>query len=239
MKKFELIRAQAEKRKGGAEQLERLLSDPLPTSELAKIGDDRYLAQMTRCVFNAGFHWRVITSKWPGFEEAFHNFDLAALLSKSPDEWEGYASDERIVRNWQKIQTVYHNASMIESIAEEHGSFAKFFAEWPVEDQVGLMNFLKKEGSRLGGQTCQYFIRFIGKDSFVTSKDVITALIANGVDISEKPTSQRDQKKIQAAFNEWHEQTSLPITHISKILSYTVGDNIPVEVLETYQGDDG
>ena len=236
MKKFVQIRAQAEKRKGGSEQLARLLPTPVPLKTLAKISDDRYLAQLTRCVFNAGFHWRVISTKWPNFEKAFHQFDLGKLLTKSPDEWEEYVQDARIVRNWQKIQTVFHNASMIDAIAEEYGSFGTFFAEWPVEDQVGLMAYLKKEGSRLGGQTSQYFIRFIGKDGFVTSGDVVTALIANGIDINDKPTSQRDQKKIQQAFNEWHQQSGLPMTHISRILSFTVGDNVPIEVLEGYQG---
>ena len=236
MKKFAQIRDQAEKRKGGAEQLARLLPTPVPLKTLAKISDDRYLAQLTRCVFNAGFHWRVISTKWPDFEKAFHQFDIGQLLTKSPDEWEEYVQDARIVRNWQKIQTVFHNASMIDALSEEHGSFGKFFAQWPIEDQVGLMAYLKKEGSRLGGQTSQYFIRFIGKDGFVTSGDVVTALIANGIDINDKPTSQRDQKKIQDAFNEWHQQSGLPMTHISRILSFTVGDNVPIEILEGYQG---
>lgn len=236
MKKFKQIQSQAEKRKGGKDALAGLLSTPKTTKQLAKISDDRYLAQMTRCVFNAGFHWRVIRQKWPGFEEAFHGFDLGELLTKSPDEWEAYASDERIVRNWQKIQTVFVNAQMIEEISHEHGSFGKFFAEWPVTDQVGLMLFLKKNGARLGGQTAQYVIRFIGKDGFITSGDVVTALIANGVDINDKPTSQKDLKAIQAAFNHWHEESGLPMSHISKILSYTVGDNVPVETLQGYQG---
>lgn len=235
MKKFTEIRSFVEKRKGGAQQLASLLSPPTSIRDLAVISDDRYLAQMTRCVFNAGFHWRVITAKWPDFEKAFHGFSLAKLLTKSPEEWESYVEDKRIVRNWQKIQTVFHNAAMMEEVAEQHGSFAKFFAEWPVEDQVGLMAYLKKEGSRLGGQTCQYFIRFIGKDSFITSNDVVAALIANGVEISDKPTSQRDLNKIQAAFNHWHAESGLPMTHISRILSFSVGDNVPVDVLAGYQ----
>ena len=236
MKKFNLIREAAEKRKGGKKELNRLLAAPLTSGQLKKITDDRYLAQMTRCVFNAGFHWRVITSKWSGFEEAFHRFDLGELLTKSPDEWEAYQADTRIVRNWQKIQTVFHNAAMIDQLAEDNGSFGQFFSDWPASDQVGLMKFLKKEGSRLGGRTCQWFIRFIGKDGFLLTGDVVTALIANGVDINENPTSQRDLQRAQDAFNHWHEETGLAYSQISRMLSYTVGDNVPVEVLEGYHG---
>ena len=103
MKKFKLIQEVAEKRKGGKKELSRLLVEPLTAQQLKSITDDRYLAQMTRCVFNAGFHWRVITSKWASFEEAFHGFDLGELLTKSPDEWEAYQADARIVRNLSLI----------------------------------------------------------------------------------------------------------------------------------------
>ena len=236
MKKFKFIQETATKRKGGKKELARLLTTPTGSSELAKVADERYLAQMTRCVFNAGFHWRVISAKWDGFEEAFHGFDLGQLLTKSPEEWEAYIEDTRIIRNWQKIQTVFENAAMVDEIAEEHGSFAKFYAQWPVSDQIGLMKYLHKHGSRLGGKTAQWFIRFTGKDSFVLTSDVITALIANGVDITDKASSQRDLKRVQDAFNEWHQQTGLPYSHLSKILSYSVGDNVAVEVLEGYQG---
>ncbi len=236
MKKFKLIEEAAIKRKGGRSELQRLLSEPASVQQLAGVPDERYLAQITRCVFNAGFHWRVISAKWPGFEEAFHGFDLGKLLTKSPEEWESYLEDTRIIRNWQKIETVFSNAAMIEDVASEHGSFAHFFANWPVTDQVGLMKFLHKNGARLGGKTAQWFLRFTGKDSFILTGDVITALIANGVETNEKATSQRDLKNIQNAFNDWHQETGKPITHLSKILSYSVGDNVPVDVLEGYQG---
>jgi len=236
MKKFDLIKEAAIKRKGGADELAKLLSPPVRSAKLKRITDDRYLAQMTRCVFNAGFHWRVISSKWSGFEEAFHGFDLGVLLTKAPDEWEAYLEDTRVIRNWQKIQTIFHNAAMVDEVSEEHGSFGEFFAAWPVHDQVGLMKYLHKNGSRLGGKTAQWFIRFTGKDSFMLTGDVVTSLIANGLDIHENASSQRDLQKIQRAFNDWHAETGLPYTHISKILSYSVGDNVPVDVLESYSG---
>lgn len=236
MKKFNLIYEAAAKRKGGEAKLKRLLTPVTASKQLAKIDDARYLAQLTRCVFNAGFHWRVISAKWAGFEDAFHHFDLGALLTKSPEEWEAYLEDTRIIRNWQKIETVFKNAIMIEETAEQYGSFAAFFANHPATDQVGLMKYLHKNGARLGGKTAQWFIRFTGKEGFVLSGDVVTALIASGVDISENPASQRDLKRIQEAFNEWQQQSQMPITHISKILSYSVGDNVPVDILATYQG---
>lgn len=233
MDKFIHIRERAEKRKGGAQILNELLSDVASDKSLRNKQDDRYLSQMTQCIFNAGFHWAVIRKKWPDFEKAFYGFDIPTLLSLSPEEWEGYMNDTRIVRNWQKIKTVWHNAQMIEEIAAESNSFADFFVNWPVSDQIGLMDYLKKNGERLGGQTGQYFIRFIGKDGFITSKDVCVALIAAGIDIKEAPSSKRDLKKIQDAFNHWHDETGLPYSHISKILAYSVGENYDAEDIKS------
>jgi 3-methyladenine DNA glycosylase Tag len=231
MKKFVRIMEAAAERKGGEVALATVLTPILSTKKLAQVSDDRFLAQMTRCVFNAGFHWRVITKKWPSFEEVFHQFDIGKLLTLSPTEWEAFSKDARIVRNRTKIKTIWENARMIDDVIEQHGSFGEFFAAWPEAKQIDLMAWLKNNGGRLGGQTGQYFIRFMGKDGFITSKDVCTALRANGIDINEKPTSKRDLGRVQDAFNHWHDETGLPYTHLSKVLAYTVGDNYSVETI--------
>src|SRR5215471_6548812 len=83
---FKTIRARAEKHKGGPKALEKLLPKKPDSSALAKLADDRILAEMTRRVFSAGFAWSVIESKWPGFEDAFLGF-VPARLSSEPDEF--------------------------------------------------------------------------------------------------------------------------------------------------------
>jgi 3-methyladenine DNA glycosylase Tag len=224
--KFSDIRKLAEQRKGKA-ALEKLLADhrPLSKQKLAKLADDRYLAMMTRCVFQAGFNWKVIEHKWKGFEEAFHGFNPKGLAHLPPEQWDKYSSDTRIVRNGIKIASVLDNAHFIWNTASEHGSFGKVFSEWDVADQVGLMAWLKKEGSRLGGNTAMYFIRFIGKDGFILSGDVIARLQASGVPISSTPTSKRDLRQVQDAFNTWHEQSGLCYTHLSRIAGMSIGKN--------------
>src|SRR5207247_8591628 len=71
---FKTIRARAEKRKGGPKALARLLPARPDPKALARLGDDRILAEMTKRVFCAGFAWSVIESKWAGFEKAFLGF---------------------------------------------------------------------------------------------------------------------------------------------------------------------
>jgi 3-methyladenine DNA glycosylase Tag len=222
--KFADIRARAEKRKGAA-ALKKLLPKNATPKKLESLGDDRYLAMMTKVVNQAGFSWKVIENKWPEFEEAFFKFDPNKLGLLSPEQWEAYTSDRRVVRNWQKIGALRDNVFFVQETAREQGSFGKFMANWPASDQIGLMAYLKKHGSRLGGNSAMYFLRRVGKDGFLLSKDVVVTLKSTGLDIAERPSSKRDLKKVQDQFNQWHEETSLPFSHLSRIAACSVGEN--------------
>ncbi len=222
---FKAIRATAEKRKGGAKALEKLLPPQPSRKALAKTPDDRVLAEMTRRVFSAGFAWSVIEAKWPGFEEAFFGFQLRHLLFQPDDYWDALTKDKRIVRNGAKIMSVRANAQFVSDISDEHGSFARFLAAWPSSDQIGLLDVLAKRGSRLGGNSGQMLLRFLGWDGFVTSKDVVTCLRNAGLDIAEEVKSKRDLAKVQAQFNAWAEETGLPYLHLSRICALSAGEN--------------
>jgi 3-methyladenine DNA glycosylase Tag len=231
---FKTIRARAEKRKGGAEALARLLP-PKPTPEaLSKLHDDRVLSEMTKRIFSAGFAWSVIESKWPGFEEAFHGFEPPRLQSETDEFWHQLTADARIVRNGAKIMSVRDNARFVLDVAKEHGSFGKFLAEWPPSNEVGLLEVFAKRGSRLGGNTGQMLLRFLGYDAFVTSKDVVACLRDAGLDIAETPTSKRDLARIQELFNAWATETGLPYRHLSMICAMSIGENYPGD---RYGGD--
>jgi len=230
---FKAIRARAVKRKGGEAVLASLLPKVPSQKGLAQLADDRVLAEMTKRIFSAGFVWSVIENKWPGFEVAFLEFVPPRLLREPDEFWERLTGDRRIVRNPQKIMAVRGNARLVADIAREHGSFAKFLAAWPTSDQVGLLELLAKRGVRLGGRTGQYFLRFIGKDSFITSTDVVACLRDAGLDISQTPTSKRDLAKIQAQFNSWTKETGLPLTHLSRICAMSIGQNYDARTLQS------
>ena len=235
---FKTIRARAEKRKGGPKALARLLPAKSDPKALAKLGDDRILAEMTRRVFSAGFAWSVIESKWPGFEKAFLGFKPGPLSLKPDEFWDDLMKDTRIVRNGAKIMSVRANASFVRDIAREHGSFGKFLANWPSSDEAGLLELLAKRGSRLGGNTGQMMLRFLGWDGFVTSRDVVLCLRDAGLDIAETVTSKRDLAKVQAQFNAWAEETGLSYVQLSRICALSIGENYAAEKLESMMGVD-
>ena len=222
---FKRIRERAAKRKGGEKVLTTLLPKKRDNKALAKLSDDRVLSEMARRVFSAGFVWSVIDKKWPGFEEAFLDFNPKRLLFQPAEFWEKLASNKRIVRNPQKIRSVRENAKFVSDIAAEHGSFGKFLATWPADDQIGLLEVLDKRGSRLGGFSGQYLLRFLGRDSFILTNDLILCLRDSGVPLSAKGISKKDLRLAQAQINEWAEETGLPLTHISRICAMSIGEN--------------
>jgi 3-methyladenine DNA glycosylase Tag len=222
---FKAIRARAEKRKGGPKALEKLLPPKPNMKSLEKLGDDRVLAEMTRRVFSAGFAWSVIEQKWPGFEKAFLGFNPPKLSFQPDDFWHELLSNTAVVRNGAKINSVRENAAFVQEIAAEHGSFGKFLAKWPSSDEVGLLDLLSKRGSRLGGNTGQMFLRFVGWDGFVTSQDVVACLRDAGLDIADEVKSKGDLAKVQTQFNAWAEETGLPYVHLSRICAMSIGEN--------------
>ena len=104
MESFDSIHARAARRKGGDEALEALLPNPRSPAELAALGDDRFLSQFAKSIFQAGFVWRVVENKWPGFEEAFQGFEPSRIANLSDEDLEALAQDTRIIRNGPKIK---------------------------------------------------------------------------------------------------------------------------------------
>lgn len=237
MLSFQSIRARAADRKGGDDVLHSLLGAVPDNAALADVPDDRILSTMASRVFSAGFVWSVIEQKWPGFEEAFLGFEPKPLLFQPDDFWHDLASDKRIVRNPQKIKSVRDNAAFVDRVSREHGGFGKFLADWPADDQVGLTAYFGKHGSRLGGNTGQYLLRWLGWDTFIISSDMAAAMRDAGLEIAGSPTSKKDLAAIQSQINVWASETGLPRAHISRILSMSIGPNRSVEELRGYVSD--
>ena len=212
----------AVKNRGGVEHLEASLPRPRSAEQLAAQSDDRYLSMMTRCVFRAGFVWRVIDNKWPGFEEAFSKFNPLAIAHYSDEKLEELGKDTRIVRNFTKIVSVRHNAMYVLDRQHSHGSFGTFIADWPEDDIVGLWLELKKNGSRLGGNSGPGMLRSMGKDTFLLTKDVCDALVNQGLIKKFSPTAQRDLRLVEQVFADLREQSGRSLCEISRILACTV-----------------
>jgi len=222
MKHFSELYETAARRKGGDKALEALIPEPKSPAALARIPDDRWLSGMAKAVFRAGFNWKVVENKWPGTEAAFEGFDPPTVAFMSDDDLDVLLKDDRIIRHWKKLKAIRTNAQYLVDLAAEHGTAAKYFARYPADEYVGLLEDIRKRASFLGGTTGQYFLRELGKDSFILSRDVVAALKREKV-FDGTPTSKSSTAAIQAAFNQWVDQGGKTLTRVSRVLAFTVG----------------
>jgi len=222
MKKFSKLYERAATRKGGEAALEALIGKPKSAAALARISDDRWLSAMARSVFRAGFNWKVVDNKWPDIEAAYDGFDPHLVAFQSDDDLDVLVKDPRVIRQWRKLKAIRVNAQYVVDLAAEHGTAARYFADYPATDYIGLLDDMKKRGSHLGGTSAQYFLREIGKDSFIMSRDVTAALKREKV-FDGTPTSKSSLRHIQDAFNEWVDDGGKSLTRVSRVLAFTVG----------------
>jgi len=222
LEKFAAIHQRASERKGGDAALKRIMPKVRGPRALANITDDRFLAEMTRCIFQAGFVWRVVDHKWDDFEDVFFGFPPEKIVLLSPDQIDRFCQNPRIIRNRQKILSVQHNARFLLDVAREYGGFGRLISRWPGTDLIGLFAYMKKHGSRLGGMTGQRVLRNMGKDTFIVTGDVVRCLRRGGIEIGDNPASKRELKLIQQAFNTWHGESGLPYSHMSRIAALSL-----------------
>jgi len=204
---------------GSAEAVEARLPRPKDQQTLIATSDDRYLAAMTMCVFQAGFVWRIVRHKWPGFEAAFFEFD-PDILANVPDEfYDERLADARVIRNWQKLATIRHNAAFVAEVSAEHDGFGRFLAQWPTERTTALWRFLAERGARLGGNTGPYFLRRAGKDTFLLTRDVVRGCMAQGIIDKPRTSSWGVRRRIQAALLEWRHASGRSLAELSMLLA--------------------
>ncbi|MGM1051248.1 MAG: DNA-3-methyladenine glycosylase I [Pseudomonadota bacterium] len=204
------------------EAMEAFLPKALTSDKLKPLGDDRSLSAISQRVFRAGMQHSVVDARWPAFEDAFWGFVPEKMVLLTPEQIEGHLQNDRIIRHRAKLQTIPRNAQFIVDIRQEKGSsFGEFIADWPSADIVGLWRLLAKRGARLGGRSGAGFLRLIGKDTFLLTSDVVARLVAAGI-IDQAPTSQRDQQRVQDAFNELQQASGRPLCHLSVMLSLSI-----------------
>ncbi|MEM9669445.1 MAG: DNA-3-methyladenine glycosylase I [Pseudomonadota bacterium] len=223
MLSFDAVLSNASVHHGGKDAVLAMSENGHAVPDYARIPADRLLSVMTRCVFNAGFNWKVIDAKWEGFEAAFEGFDPGKLAFFGDEMMGKLVSDERIVRNGQKIRATLENAAFVHRIETEDGGFAAKLANWDAADQLGLLAWLSKDGSRLGGATAQYYLRFSGWDAWIASGDVCRALAGAGILDKPTATSKSALRKVQDTVNSLHDESGLPRAQISRLLALSVG----------------
>lgn len=221
MTEFSVIEKSARERLGGSEVLESRLIRPEPPESLALVGDDRYLSVMNRRVFRAGLTHRLVDTRWPAFETAFSDFDVACVAALDDTDLQHLTRDESLIRHRKKIFAVRDNAIAMQAIVDEFGSFGFWLAEWPEDEIVDLWHELRRRFTQLGGNSAPAFLRMCGKDTFMLT-DWVVAALARWDAYTGGTTSRTALASIQALFNDWQEETDRPLCQLSQILALSI-----------------
>ena len=221
MTAFDKIRAAALDRLGGEAELATRLPRVSDAAELRAPSDDRYLSLMSRRIFQAGLKHSLVDARWPAFEEAFRGFDLRRVTAMNDEDIEALMNDRRLIRHWGKIKSVRSNAAAMQEVAAESASFGAYLADWPGSEIVGLWDDLAKRFQQMGGNSGPTFLRMAGKDTFILTHSVMTAL-NHWRAFTGTPKSKTARAQVQAVFNEWAAATSLPLAHLSVTLALSV-----------------
>ena len=207
----------------GAAALEARLAQPRSPAEIEALGDDRYLSQMSLRIFRAGLKHSIVDAKWPAFEEVFAGFAPRRVRAMPDEVLEGLLADKRLIRHWGKLKAVRDNAAAMIAIADRHGGFGSWLARWPASDIVGLWEALAKGFSQMGGNSGPTFLRMVGKDTFVLTHSVVTALQRWGA-FDAPPRNRKDRAGVQSCFTAWAAQTGRPLCQLSQILAASIED---------------
>jgi len=207
----------------GAAALEARLPQPRSAAELRAISDDRYLSQMSLRIFRAGLKHSLVDAKWPAFEEVFQGFEPRRVRAMSDEALEALLGDSRLIRHWGKLKSIRDNAAEMIAVGEEHGGFGSWLADWPASRVVELWEALANQFSQMGGNSGPTFLRMVGKDTFVLTHSVISALQHWGA-ATAPPKNRQDRDRVQAAFNSWATESGRPMCQLSLILAASVED---------------
>ena len=219
---FDNYLSRAIKRCDGKDALEALLPTPKSAAELNAVPDDRALSLMCLRVFRAGLKHTLVDAKWPAFEEVFRGFEPGPIVAMSDEALEALMGDRRLIRHWGKLKSIRANAAAILALRQESGGIGAYLANWPASQIVDLWADLAKRFSQLGGNSGPYYLRMIGKDTFILTPDVAAALIESKV-VERPPKTKKELAAAQAAFNVWSDESGRPLCQISRILALAQG----------------
>lgn len=222
MIKFSAIEKQVEAQHGDLDAVSERVSLVKSKAELINIGDDRYLSELSKIIFQLGFNWKVIENKWPSFESAFQHFKLNHCAGLADEQLEQLMQGGTIVKNWVKVKAVRGNARWMQTLVAEHGSVGEFVAAIQPENFCQSVLAMQKQGERVGAKTAQMWLRRMGAEALILSDDVTDALLRNQV-ITKAPSSKRDWDQLQVVLNQWRSEGDYSLNYISQMLAFSTG----------------
>jgi DNA-3-methyladenine glycosylase I len=127
--------------------------------------DSAYFENMTRCVFQAGLSWAIVSKRWPAITEAFERFDIGKVAGYGSAEITRLMADSRILRNRRKILATIHNAREFERVVNEKGSVSAWLSSLDKSNNyVGVIRRISSRFKHMGNIAASIWLYSVGED---------------------------------------------------------------------------
>lgn len=110
----------------------------------------------------AGLSWATMLRKRDGFRAAYAGFDVDAVAAFGPSDRERLLADAGIIRNRLKVDAAIHNAGVICSLRDSHGSFAAWLDEHHPLGRADWVKLFKRTFRFTGGEIVGEFLLSLG-----------------------------------------------------------------------------
>ncbi|MFZ9760037.1 MAG: DNA-3-methyladenine glycosylase I [Candidatus Kapaibacteriota bacterium] len=124
--------------------------------------DNALFERMCLEINQAGLSWLTILKKRYHFRDAFHGFDIATVANYDDNDVQRLMSDQSIIRNRLKIMAVIHNAGVIRSLQQEHGTFMNWLNAHHPLSKTEWTKLFKKTFKFTGGEIVNEFLMSTG-----------------------------------------------------------------------------
>ncbi len=117
----------------------------------------------------AGLSWEIILKRREQLRAAYFNFDPNKLINLSDQDLENYRTDDRVIKNRLKINSIRENAKSYFKVLNEHSSFSSYL--WSFVDNVPINNSWDKYelipaktdlSEKLSASLKKYGFKFVG-----------------------------------------------------------------------------
>ena len=129
------------------------------------IDEKGYFEILSKAVFNAGFSYQVVRTKWEGIKEVFNEFDPEIISNWTIDEVSDALESPKIIRNAKKVKAIVSNAQIFLELVRKHRSFENYLESFRDKCYEDKQQIIAKQFKWLGPTGAHFFLWSIGEDA--------------------------------------------------------------------------
>ena len=129
------------------------------------IDEKGYFEILSKAVFNAGFSYQVVRTKWEGIKEVFNDFDPEIISNWTIDEVSDALESPKIIRNSRKVNAIVSNAQIFLELVRKHHSFENYLGSFREKCYEDKQQIIAKQFKWLGPTGAHFFLWSIGEDA--------------------------------------------------------------------------